>query len=157
MTHDSDPFSPQESSYFLISFPSKCVHPWSLYCSTPWIKVLVIPKFPLIVKWWGFLQGTFLLYLLYSAANVAAEYSRGKHREKKRTWPLLKKIDPLIWFLVSLGLPMVSSLAACAGGDSGSPLLNVVMSYLVWVRAGKPWRLTCWLILGLAVEYKTSA
>lgn len=90
----------------------------------------------------GFLQGSFLLPALLNSS-----ISRGKHRLKRGYGPCRKKKWP---FDLGFGLPWVSSgcFSAERGSlsrqrDSGSPLLDVDVSYLEGNRAG-------WLIWGLA-------
>lgn len=112
----SDPFSPQESSNFLISlpcpkiFPSnrinyfmewECVYHRPLYCSTPWMKVLVITGVPLMVKCWRILARQFS-----APCPAQQQHQQGETQSEERIWPPQKKNGPLILALVSLGLPL---------------------------------------------------
>lgn len=115
---------------------------WTLYCSTPWVKVKVIPGVSLMVKCWRILAGQFS-----APCPAQQQHQQGETQIEKRIWPLQKKKWP---FDLGFGLPWVSSgcFSAERGSlsrqrDSGSPLLDVDVSYLEGNPAG-------WLIWGLA-------
>lgn len=94
----------------------------------------------------GFLQGSFLLPALLNSS-----ISRGKHRLKRGYGPCRKKNGPLIWILVSLGLPLVASvLSAAAWADRGTVVSRSSMLMChIWFESeqGNP---AGWLIWGLA-------
>ncbi len=79
----------------------ECVYRRPLYCSTPWMKVLVITGVPLMVKCWRILARQFS-----APCPAQQQHQQGETQSEERIWPPQKKNGPLILALVSLGLPL---------------------------------------------------
>lgn len=84
----------------------ECVYHCPLYCSTHWVKVLVIARATLMVKCWSVLDKQFSA----PCSAQQQQQQQGREQSEKRIWLLLlkkkRKKGPLILVWVSLGLPL---------------------------------------------------